>query len=581
MKPNQTIKMILFTIIISITVVILTLSFISCGAGVNIGSADKTLSSFSIEWEGDFNSHCYIGVATDIVVKALDQDNEVFDWSGTVFISTPNNDVTMNISQVELLNGSGSANLECQLLTGETEEVDIVLTNGSITTTFEQAITLYPLIEWQTMLGGSGTEFGRSMQQTSDSGYIVVGQSISSTVAGPDLLQSNQGDYDLYIVKLDSNGAISWQTMLGGSEYDIGYSIQQTSDSSYIVAGMSYSSTVEGPDLLQSHQGNSDCYIVKLDSDGEISWQTMLGGSGIDIGRSIQQTSDSGYIVAGWSSSSTVAGLDLLQSHQGNSDYYIVKLDSNGEISWQTMLGGSDLEEGHSIQQTSDNGYIVAGRSESSTVAGLDLLQSHQGGDDYYVVKLDSNGAISWQTMLGGSGLDEEYSIQQTGDTGYIVAGGSESSTVVGPDLLQSHQGDDDYYIVKLDSNGAISWQTMLGGSGGDIGYSIQQTNDNGYILGGNSASSTVVGPDLLQSQQGNDDYYIVKLDSNGAISWQKMLGGSGYDFAYSIQQTSDNGYIVAGASESSTVAGPNLLQTNQGSYDYYVVKLYPYVLLN
>ena len=395
MKPNQTMKMILSTIIISITVAILILSFISCGVGVNIGSADKTLSSFSIEWEEDFNSHCYIGVATDIVVKALDQDNEVFNWSGTVFISSPNNDVTINISKLELLNGSGSANLECQILTGETEEVDIILTNGSITTTLEQAITLYPLIEFQTMFGGSNNEFGYSIQQTSDNGYIVAGTSYSSTVAGPNLLQPHQGDYDLYIVKLYSNGAISWQTMLGGSTGDRGYSIQQTSDNGYIVAGDSWSSTVEGPPLLQSHQGNSDYYIVKLygpgvtgHDEGEIEWQTMLGGSGIDYGYSIQQTSDNGYIVAGTSYSSTVAGPDLLQSHQGNGDYYIVKLDSNGAISWQKMLGGSSYDYGYSIQQTNDNGYIVAGYSQSSTVAGPDLLQANQGIYDYYVVKL-------------------------------------------------------------------------------------------------------------------------------------------------------------------------------------------------
>ena len=457
MKTTQAMRKIFSAIIISTTVALIIISLISCGAGVNIGSADKALTSFSIEWEVGFNSHRYAEVSTDIVVKALDQDNEVFDWSGTVFISTPNNDVTMNISQVGLLNGSGSANLECQILTGETEEVDMVLTNGSITTTFEQAITLYPLIEFHTMLGGSSTEFGRSIQQTSDNGYILAGQSNSSTVAGPTPLQSHHGDYDLYIVKLDSNGVISWQTMLGGSAADYAYAIQQTSDNGYIVAGESWSSTVEGPALLQSHQGSGDFYIVKLygagvmgHNEGDIEWQTMLGGSGIDDGLSIEQTSNSGYIVGGRAESSTVAGPALIQSHQGNSDCYLVKLASDGAISWQTMLGGSGFEQGNSIQQTGDNGYIVVGESQSSTVSGPALIQSYQGNSDCYLVKLDSNGVINWQTMLGGSAYDYGNSIQQVSDNGYIIAAPSESSTVSGPDLLQANQGHYDYYVVKL-----------------------------------------------------------------------------------------------------------------------------------
>jgi hypothetical protein len=183
--------------------------------------------------------------------------------------------------------------------------------------------------------------------------------------------------------------------------------------------------------------------------------------------------------------------------------------------------------------------------------------------------------------MVGGSGSDNGYSIQQTSDSGYIVVGSSSSSTVAGPDLIQSNQGGSDCYIIKLDSNGAIIWQTMVGGSGSDDGYSIQQTSDSGYILAGYSNSSTVASPDLLQSNQGNYDLYIVKLDSDGAIIWQTMVGGSGSDVGSSIQQTSDSGCIVVGTSESSTFVGPSLIQANQGYYDYFVAKLYPYVSLN
>ncbi|MDD4248563.1 MAG: PKD domain-containing protein, partial [Methanosarcina sp.] len=397
-------------------------------------------------------------------------------------------------------------------------------------------------------LGGSGGEYAQSIQQTSDGGYIVAGDSNSNdgNVTG------NHGGSDYWVVKLDTTGNIVWQKSLGGSSYDNAYSIQQTSDGGYIVAGESNSN--DG-DVTGNH-GGFDYWVVKLDTTGNIVWQKSLGGSGGELAESIQQTSDGGYIVAGYSRSTDG---DVTGNH-GGYDYWVVKLDTTGNIVWQKSLGGSDHDYAYSIQQTSDGGYIVAGDSRSNDG---DVTGNH-GGYDSWVVKLDTTGNIVWQKCLGGSISDNAYSIQQTSDGGYIVAGYSGSTD---GDVTGNH-GEFDYWVVKLDTTGNIVWQKSLGGSDDEYAESIQQTSDGGYIVAGESNSND----GDVTGNHGESDYWVVKLDTTGNIVWQKSLGGSDWDDAYSIQQTSDGGYIVAGESDSNDgdVTG------NHGGYDYWVVKFAP-----
>ncbi len=257
---------------------------------------------------------------------------------------------------------------------------------------------------------------------------------------------------------------------------------------------------------------------------------------------------DGGYIVAGKSSSNDG---DVTNHHGsiGSMDYWVVKLDSTGTIQWQKCLGGTYGEVGYSIQQTDDDGYIVAGYSSSNDG---DVTNNH-GSVDYWVVKLDSLGTIQWQKCLGGSRDEEGYSIQQTADGGYIVAGSTYSKD---GDVTNNH-GKSDYWVVKLDSTGTIQWQKCLGGTHDDEALSIQQTADGGYIVAGDSGSND----GDVTNNHGKTDYWIVKLDSTGIIQWQKCLGGSSYDEALSIQQTADGGYIVAGGTESHDGDVPNKFQ--------------------
>ncbi|MBK8912343.1 MAG: T9SS C-terminal target domain-containing protein [Chlorobi bacterium] len=414
-----------------------------------------------------------------------------------------------------------------------------------------------PAIEWQKALGGSGNDVAYSITQTSDGGYIVAGYSYSTDgdVSGHHGAANHP---DFWIVKLTSGGEIEWQKSLGGSDGDWANSITQTRDGGYIVAG--YSNSTNG-DVSGNH-GGLDYWIVKLTSGGEIEWQKSLGGSGDDWASSITQTSDGGYIVAGRSNSTDgdVSGHHGAANHP---DFWIVKLTSGGEIEWQKSLGGSNYDDARSITQTSDGGYIVAGSSGSTDG---DVSGNHGGGDSW-IVKLTSGGEIEWEKSLGGSNYDDARSITQTSDGGYIVAGVSTSND----GDVSGNYGLFDYWIVKLTSGGGIEWQKSLGGNRDDLASSITQTRDGGYIVAGSSRSTD---GDVTGHHGSIDstDSWIVKLTSGGGIEWEKSLGGSGLDLASSITQTSDGGYIVAGQSTSTDgdVIG------NHGGGDFWIVKLTP-----
>ncbi|MFH2143681.1 MAG: T9SS type A sorting domain-containing protein [Bacteroidota bacterium] len=291
-------------------------------------------------------------------------------------------------------------------------------------------------------------------------------------------------------------------------------------------------------------------------SQSALQWQKCLGGTNEDNARYIQQTSDGGFVVAGCSFSNDG---DVSGNH-GSYDYWVVKLDSTGDVQWQKCLGGTDYDWAYSIQQTSDGGFIVAGWSESND----GNVSGNQGDRDFWIVRLNSTGDVQWQKCLGGTSYDYAYSIQQTSDGGYIVAGYSFSND---GDVSGNHStSTPDSWVVRLNSTGDVQWQKCLGGAGSDNAYSIQQTSDGGFIVAGLSASND----GDVSENHGNSDSWVVKLNSTGDVQWQKCLGGTSSDYAYSIQKTSDSGFIIAGYSNSNDgdVSG------NHGSYDFWVVKL-------
>ncbi|KAA2224819.1 T9SS type A sorting domain-containing protein [Chryseobacterium sediminis] len=402
-----------------------------------------------------------------------------------------------------------------------------------------------PSIEWQKALGGTQSEAANSTVQTSDGGYIMAG--ITSSNNGN--VSGNHGEGDGWIVKMDASGNIQWQKALGGSNNDVIQYIRQTTDGGYIAAGSSKS--VDG-DATVNH-GNFDFWVIKLDTNGTIQWQKSLGGSGLDEAQSIQQTSDGGYIVAGSSSSND----GDVSGSQGGQDYWVVKLNNTGNIQWQKSLGGSDSDQLSSVQQTSDGGYIIAG----TTVSTDGHVTVSYGNNDFWVVKLDLSGNIQWEKTLGNIGDNMGYSAQQTFDGGYIAVG-----TSYDPSNLEN--GLPDYWVVKLNNNGVIQWDKYFGGSLHDNAVTIRQTPEWDYIVGGWTISNN----GQVTGNHGDLDFWIVKLDTNGNLKWEKTLGGPDTEYFSSIELTNDNGYIVSGNTQSTS----GDITGHHGLIDAWVVKLSP-----
>ena len=362
----------------------------------------------------------------------------------------------------------------------------------------------------------------------------------------------NHGSYDVWVVKLSSTGSLQWQNAFGGTSSDYANSIQPTPDGGYIVAG--YTNSTDG-DVTGNH-GNEDAWVVKFNSIGNLQWQKCLGGTSADGATSIQQTTEGGYILAGYTSSNNG---DVTGNH-GSYDAWVVKLSSTGSLQWQKCLGGTNGEETYCIQPTPDGGYIVAGKTWSTDG---DIIGNH-GGNDFWVVKLSSTGGLQWQKTLGGTLDDWAQSIQPTPDGGFIVAGYTNS---IDGDVTVNH-GYYDAWVLKLSTTGNLQWQKCLGGTNRDEARSIQVTPDGGYIVVGNIGSTD---GDVF-GNHGGMDARVVKLSNTGGLQWQKSLGGTDYDYAQSIQLTPDGGFILAGGTNS--IDG--YVTGNHGDDDYWVVKLAP-----
>jgi hypothetical protein len=306
---------------------------------------------------------------------------------------------------------------------------------------------------WQRTYGGSGDDYGASVQQTIDGGYIIVGRTRPFI----------KDDYDVYIVKTDASGKQLWREIYGGTGNDSGWSVQQTADCGYVIAGSTSSSI------------GDDVYLLKLDSSGKLLWQKTYGGANSDGGFSVQQTPDGGYVIAG----------DTWSFGAGGDDVYLVKTDASGNQLWQRTYGGTLDDFGYSVQLTSDGGYVIVGYTNSFGAGGYDV----------YFVKTDASGNQLWQKTYGGIGNEEGYSVTQTSDGGYVIAGWTNSFGVGGSDV----------YIVKTDASGNQLWQKTYGGTGEDAGYSVQQTTDGGYIIAGVTGSFGA----------GGDDFYLIKLEGS------------------------------------------------------------------
>jgi hypothetical protein len=314
---------------------------------------------------------------------------------------------------------------------------------------------------WTKAFGGNNIEGNASVQQTFDGGYIIVSGTRSF----------GAGNGDVYLIKTDLNGVIQWTKTYGGINGDGAYSVKQTIDGGFIIAGSTNS----------SGSGNSDVYLIKTNTMGAPIWQKIYGGSNIDVGTSVQQTIDQGFIINGRTNSFGA----------GNYDFYVIKTDLSGDTLWTKAYGGMNDEFGYSIIQT-DSGYIASGFTKSFG-AGL---------EDIYLIKMDTAGNLIWSKTIGGTDTDVAPSIQQTTDGGFILSAYTQSFGV----------GLHDACLIKINQVGDTLWTKTFGGTNMDNGFSAVQTMDGGYVLAGNTKSFST-----------SEDAYLIKTDSSGNSGCNKQ----------------------------------------------------------
>jgi hypothetical protein len=404
-------------------------------------------------------------------------------------------------------------------------------------------------ILWEKSLGGSSLDNLYSIKETSDLGYIVAG----STFSNDGDVGNNKGGADCWILKMQSDGTIVWKRNFGGESTDILYAICVLSDGGFAFVGLTYSLGLD----VQGNHGDSDVWVVKLDSVGNLVWQRCLGGSKSDIGKGIHETSDGGIIISGETSSIDGDVDDLI----GGSDVWLIKLTRDGDLEWENTFGGANGNEtAHSVLTTSDGGYLFFGETNSSD----GQVEGHHGNDDFWLGKVDNLGVLEWQRTFGGSYSDQGWNICSATNGGYFLIGyaGSPDGDVIG------WHGNYDYWIIKISESGDILWQKVMGGFQDDYGYSVFGTEDGGCIAAGATLSTD---GDVVNND-GNRDIWVIKLDSLGNEIWQKTLGGSSGEFCRSVIETKDGNYLIGGEAYSSD----GDVSSNQGSSDFWIVKLAP-----
>lgn len=349
-----------------------------------------------------------------------------------------------------------------------------------------------------------------------------------------------------------------WNRTLGNTGINALDRLRPTTDGGYIVGA--HLDPSPGPEISQPHHGVIDFWVVKLNSQGNKQWDRVLGGSDDEYITEIVQTTDGGYLVGGWSRSG--ASGDKTQPSRGGADYWVVKLDAQGRTQWERTLGGSGNDELTTLHPTPDGGYLLGGNS-SSPVSGDKTAPTAGTGSAPWLVKLDATGRMLWDLTLPGARVGSLQKLLLTPDGGYLLSGNISVPGPAGP-------GTANFWAVKLNAAGQPEWERSVGGPEAELLRAACATPDGGYLLGGISFSDAA--GDRSQSQRGQGDYWVVKLSATGALQWERTYGGNGKDELTSIAPTTDGGYLLGGSSESG-ISGEQT-QPALGRADYWLVQI-------
>jgi len=403
--------------------------------------------------------------------------------------------------------------------------------------------------------GGSKNDSAQSVIATMDGGYAVLGFTQSKD---GDIIDKQDESFDYWVLKFNADDELQWQKTYGGSSDERGRDIIQTQDGGYAIIGFSFSN--DG-DVTSGNAGLQDYWLAKLDPNGNISWQKSFGYQGADSGISVIQTNDQGYLVSGILDVTASGGLgnsSRSENRHAGGDYWILKLDSSGEIEWSKYFGGNFSDTPEGIVQTDDNGFIIAGGSDSDDTD----ISSNIGSYDFWVVRISATGDIVWEKSYGGDQIDEARAIVKTNDGNYIIAGDTRSNA----NDISNNNGAADLWLIKISPNGSLLWEKTIGGTSFDVARSIVKTQDNGFLLAGSSRSNDID----VSENKGQNDAWALKIDTNGDLQWETTVGGSDIDFGYSIAELNDASIILVGDSTSSD---GDLIE-NKGFTDLLIIKI-------
>ena len=356
-------------------------------------------------------------------------------------------------------------------------------------------------VMWNQTYGSAKEDIAYTVVQTSDGGFALAGHTTAFDWNG-----------DLMLVKTDSFGKIEWNHTYGGADWDRASSLVAISDGGYVIAGSTYSYS----------EGFGDAWLIKTDADGNLEWTKIYGGSDVERANAVVETSDGGYALVGYTNSFGA----------GQYDYWLIKTDEHGNMEWNQTYGGIDKEISWALIETSDGGYALAG----------DTISFGAGDHDFWLVKTDVFGNMEWNKTYGQADYDYTYSLVEAYDGGYALAGISRTDVSA------------DFLLLKTDKNGVWEWTRTYEGGYHAGAYSLIKTADGGYALAGYSH--------YLVGAEGTE-FFLVKTDNQGNLEWRQAYGGTDTDHAYAVVETFDGGFALAGYTKS----------FGAGAEDFYLIK--------
>ncbi len=408
-------------------------------------------------------------------------------------------------------------------------------------------------VDFVKTFGGSKNDVLQSVVKTTNGGYATLGYTQSNDF---DITDKTNESFDFLLMKFSADDELLWSKTFGGSDDDRGADLIATNDGGFALFG--FSKSADGN--VTQNKGAQDFWLIKITNDGTISWQKTFGFSGADTGNALIQTSDNGFLITGVLDVSASNGQGNTkttnQKHAGG-DVWAIKLNSNGNLEWSKYFGGSFTDTPFGVVETSDNAYIIAASSDSEDFN----ISNNKGTYDFWILKISSDGTLIWEKSFGGSQIDEARGITKSDDGNFLVVGDTRSNDKD----VSSNKGGADLWMIKFSSEGNLIWEKTIGGSNFDVARSVSKTTDSGFIISGNSRSL-----DANFTNQGQNDAWVLKVNANGNLVWQKFVGGSANEFLFDAIELTNNTIIAVGESSSSDI---NITE-NKGFSDALLIKI-------